>query len=446
MKIFIAGAGEVGTHLAKLLSREDQDIILMDSDPDRLEFAYDNSIEILPILGNPTSIKDLSNADVQESDLFIAVTPEESTNITSCILASNLGASKTMARVNNQEYLEEDHSAFFRKIGVDSMIYPEQLAAQEIVDGVKLPWTRQSWKLSHDKVLLLGVKIMPGAPLENMFLQELSNTEKFLHIVALKRGANTIIPDGSTQIKQNDIVFLTCERKNLEVVRQYCGKPKIEVKKIIMMGGSRIALKAAEYLPPHISLKIIDSDYEKCKRMAKVAPKNTMIIHGDGRDPRLLIEEGIETTQAFAALTGNSETNLLATLTAKKLGVFRSIARIENIDYLSIAEQMDIGILINKKLIAVGSIYRHLLNIDVNNVKCLTIANADVVELVATPNSKITSKPIKDLKLPKEISLGALIRDDEMQLVEGSTIVQPNDTVVAFCLGNSVNKLKHFFA
>ncbi|MDO4789705.1 MAG: Trk system potassium transporter TrkA [Porphyromonas sp.] len=446
MKIFIAGAGEVGSHLATLLSREDHDIIIMDSDPSRLEFAYDNSLEVLPILGNPTSLADLKNAGIAGSDLFISVTPEESTNITASILAHNLGAQKTMARINNQEYLQEPNAAFFRDLGVNYMVYPELLAAQEIVDGVRLPWTRQYWSLSEGRVQLLAVKMMPGAPLIGIYLSELSKTEKYFHIVAIKRKQETIIPRGNSKIEVGDIIFVTCEKQNLDKVRVFCGKENSEVKKIIMMGGSRIAIKTVELLPSNIKAKIIDTDYEKCKQMAKRVPSNTMIIHGDGRDPQLLQAEGIEDVQCFAALTGNSETNLLATLAAKRMGVYRSIARIENIDYLSIAEQMEIGILINKKLIAAGSIYRHLLNVDVNNVKCLAIANADVVELVAKKGSKITTKQIKDLKLPNEISLGALIRDGKMQLVEGSTIVQPNDVVLAFCLGHSLVKLRHFFS
>lgn len=447
MKIFIAGAGEVGTHLAKLLSTENHDIVLLDSDHRRLDFAYDNNFEIMPVMGNPTSMKDLKMAGAGEAELFISVTPEESMNIVACILASKLGAKKTMARINNNEYLNPDKKAFLATLGIHDMVYPELLAAKEIVSGLQLPWTRQYWSLFDGKLDLLAVKIEPHSRLVGRHLYELGELErKLFHIVAVRRTHHTFIPTGADVIQAYDIVFFTCAPEDKDTVRQFCGKEDVHVKKVFIMGGSRIALRVAELLPSDFKIKIIELDHDHCKRLIDAAPSNVMVINGDARDPRLIKEEGIELSQAFLALTANSEANMLATVAAKRMGVYRTVARIENIDYLDIAVQMDIGNLINKKLLAAASIFRHLLNIDISNVKCLSIGQADVLEIVATPSSKITKVAVKDLKLPKGITLGGLLRDGEAHLIHGNTVIMPKDVVMVFCVDTPMSRIKSLFA
>ncbi|MDD6750020.1 MAG: Trk system potassium transporter TrkA, partial [bacterium] len=416
MKIVIAGAGEVGTHLAKMLSQENQDIILMDPNEERLNFS-NPSMEILPMVGNPTSLKDLEEAGIRKTDLFVSVTPEETTNIAACLLAHNLGAHRTLARINNYEYLLPKNKELFEKLGISSMIYPEMLAAKEIVTAIRRPWTRQYWELFGGSLILLGVKVRDNSRLVNCQLSELLSEQKLYHIVAIKRQNNTIIPRGSDHIESGDILFFTTTRSHIEDVRLHAGKNNPEVKKVFIMGGSRIALRTCQYLPNNIRIKVIELDKEKSHRIAERVPSNVLIINGDGRDTDLLMQEGIKDAQAFIALTDNSSTNILACLAAKRQGVFKTIAKIENLDYISMAESMDIGSVINKKLIAASYIYQFLLDVDVSNVKCLTFANADVAELVARPNSKITKKQVKDLHLPKDMTLGGMIRDGEPMMI-----------------------------
>ena len=443
MKIIIAGAGEVGTHLSKLLSKENQDIILMDTDEEKLNFA--NNFEIMAVEGNPTSLKDLRDAGVQNADMFIAVTPEESTNITACMLATNLGAVKTFARINNYEYLLPENKEFFQKLGVDSMIYPEMLAAQEIVSALKKPWTRQWWELCNGALILIGVKVRENAPIVNKYLYEISKDEKDFHLVAIKRGAKTIIPRGNDQMLAGDILFFTTLKEKIDVVKTQAGKEEINIKKIVIMGGSRIAVKAAEYIPHNIRIKIIEINKDKSYKLAETVPGNVMIINGDARDTELLIQENVMGCDAFIALTENSETNILACLAAKTMGVSKTVAKVENIDYILLAEKLDIGTVINKKLIAAGHIYRYLLHADVENVKCLTFAHADVLELLARPNSKITKKQVKDLNLPKDMTLGGLIRNGNPQLINGDTRIEANDQVVVFCLDTAMRKIENYF-
>ena len=445
MKIIIAGAGAVGTHLAKLLSDEKQDIILMDDDEERLGRLGSN-FDLLAVNISPTSISGLKEAGVAGADLFIAVTPDESRNMTACMLATSLGAKKTVARINNYEYLLPKHKEFFAKLGVDSLIYPEMLAAKEIVDAVKMSWIRQWWEFAGGALVLLGTKMKETAEILNVPLHELGGRNIPFHIVAIKRGSETIIPRGDDTIILNDIVYFTTTKKYIPYIRKIAGKEnEADIRNVMIMGGSRIAVRTVQYMPEYMRTKIIESDFNRCNRLTELVDDKVMIINGDGRDMELLLEEGIKNTEAFVALTGNSETNILACLAAKRLGISKTVAEVENIDYISMAESLDIGTVINKKFIAASHIYQMMLDADVSNVKCLTFANADVAEFTVKAGSRITRSQVKDVGLPKGATIGGLIRNGDGILVTGNTTIMENDHVVVFCLGMMIKKLEKFF-
>ena len=445
MKIIIAGAGNVGTHLAKLLSREKQDIILMDDDEEKLT-ALSSNFDLLTVTASPSSISGLKEVGVKEADLFIAVTPDESRNMTACMLATNLGAKKTVARIDNYEYLLPKNKEFFQKLGVDSLIYPEMLAAKEIVSSMRMSWVRQWWEFCGGALILIGTKMREKAEILNIPLYELGGPNIPYHVVAIKRGTETIIPRGDDVIKLHDIVYFTTTRKYIPYIRKIAGKEDYaDVRNVMIMGGSRIAVRTAQYVPDYMQVKIVDNDINRCNRLTELLDDKTMIINGDGRDMDLLIEEGLKNTEAFVALTGNSETNILACLAAKRMGVEKTVAEVENIDYIGMAESLDIGTVINKKMIAASHIYQMMLDADVSNVKCLTFANADVAEFTVPAGAKITKHFIKDLGLPKGTTIGGMIRNGEGVLVTGDTLIQPGDHVVVFCLSMMNKKIEKFF-
>ena len=445
MKIIIGGAGAVGTHLAELLSSEKQDIILMDEDESKLS-KMDSNFDLMTVCASPTSIQALKNAGVGDADLFIAVTPEESRNMTACMIATNLGAKKTLARIDNYEYLLPKHKEFFAQAGINSLIYPEMLAAKDIVDAIKMSWIRQWWEFYGGALILIGAKMKETAQILNVPLFELGSRNIPFHIVAIKRGNETIIPRGDDMIKLNDIVYFTTTKKYIPYIQKIAGKEHYpEVRNVMIMGGSRIAVRTSQYIPEYMQIKIIESDLERCHRLTDLVDDKIMIINGDGRDIDLLLEEGIKNTDAFVALTGNSETNILACLAAKRMGVIKTVAEVENIDYISMAESLDIGTVINKKMIAASHIYQMMLDADVSNVKCLTFANADVAEFKVKEGSRITQKAIKDMGLPKGITIGGMIRNGEGMLVTGNTIIQTGDHVVVFCLEKMIKKAEKFF-
>lgn len=431
--------------MAKLLSGEKQDIILMDEDEEKLG-KLASTLDLMTVNASPTSISGLKNAGVNDTDLFIGVMPEESRNMTACMLATNMGAKKTVARIDNYEYLQPRHKEFFAQLGVHSLIYPEMLAAKDIVDAVKMSWIRQWWEFCGGALILIGTKMGETAEILNVPLHELGGRNIPFHIVAIKRGNETIIPRGDDVIKLFDIVFFTTTKKYIPYIRKISGKENYpNVRSVMIMGGSRITVRTTQYLPDYMQAKIIEKDINRCNRLTELVDEKVMIINGDGRDMDLLIDEGLKNTDAFVALTDNSETNILACLAAKRMGVIKTVAEVENIDYIGMAESLDIGTVINKKMIAASHIYQMMLDADVANVKCLTVANADVAEFTVKEGARITKSAIKDMGLPKGVNIGGLIRDGEGMLVTGNTMIQPGDHVVVFCLSMMIKKIEKFF-
>ena len=387
MRIVIAGAGAVGTHLAKMLSAENENVILLDESEEKLA-KMEASFDLQTIVGDPTKISALKDAGAGSAELFVAVTPDESRNITACILAHYLGAAKTIARIDNYEYLLPKHKEYFSSLGVDSLIYPEQLAAEEIATSIKYSWMRQMLEFGDGALVMAGVKVRENASIINIPFKDLPHDIPY-HIVAMQRGDETIIPRGNDEVLQGDIVYFTTTPDYVEGIREICGKEQVDVKNIIILGGSRIAIRIAETMGDNVKIKLIEKDREKSYRLVDKM-RNTTIIQGDARDEELLSEVGISDTDMFIALSDSSETNILACLTAKQMGVPRTVAEVEDIQYIAVAENLNIGTVINKKLIAASHIFQLLLDADSSNAKCLALADAEVVELVAKPGSKIT--------------------------------------------------------
>lgn len=446
MKIIIAGAGAVGTHLARLLSREHHDITLMDESPEKLKDLSLN-LDILTLPLSPSSISALQEAEVGKADLFIGVTPDEAHNMTACMLASKLGAKKTVARVDNSEYTLPEHSEFFRTVGIDSIIYPEMVAGLEILHNIKRSWIRQWWEFQNGALVLLAVKVRSNAQILNQPLKDLCGPDSPYHIVAIKRGDETVIPHGDNCLRALDLVYFMTTPKYVNYIRDLTGKEDYpDVSNVFIMGGGSTTVHLVNSMPDYMHAKIIEEDFKRSELLNElIHQKNTLIINGDGRDLALLEEEGIRKAQAFVALTEKAETNILACLAAKRLGVRKTVAMIENTDYISMAESMDIGTIINKKTFAASHIYRMMLKADITSVKSLTVANADVAEYHVSADDKVVRKQVKDLNLPSNVTLGGLVRDGHGMLINGMTQILPGDTVVAFCLAGGIKKLEKFF-
>jgi trk system potassium uptake protein TrkA len=360
------------------------------------------------------------------------------------MLANNLGAKRTLARIDNYEYLLPKNKEFFERLGVNHLIYPEVLAANEIVESIKTNWLRQNLSFCNNALILLGIKVRANAVIVNQkFRTKFFDHGKF-RVVAINRKNKTIIPKGTDEIQENDIVYFMTTPDNLDFVKTQAGKEEFQIKNVMIMGGSRIAKKTIQNLPSNIRVKVLESNRERSYALADKL-SNSLIINCDGRNLEVLKEEGIQDMDAFVAVTGSSEANILACLAAKRLGVKKTVAEVENIDYIMLAESLDIGTVINKKLIAASYIYQLTLDADVLNVRNLTSADAEVVDFVAKAGSKITRSPIKDIHLPDEVNIGGIVRNGIGIIVYGNTEVLPNDHVIVFCVSSAIRKIEKYF-
>jgi trk system potassium uptake protein TrkA len=445
MKVIIAGASAIGSYLAKLLSRNDYDITILDENADALE-QLNRNYDLLTLEAKCTSPRALRNADTGKADLFIAVTADQTANLTACTMAHALGAKKTVAKVDDPEYTEEIDKAFFKEMGVDSVIYPEMLAAKDIINGLKMSWVRQRWDVHNGELVMLGIKLREGCEILNQPLKDISGPDDPYHIVAIKRGADTIIPGGNDDLKLYDLAYFMTTKNYIPYIRKIVGKEHYaDVKNVMIMGGGNTAVRAVKIMPEYMNVKVIEKDHARCEELNELLDEDTLVINGDGRDMSLLVEEGIRNTQAFVALTPNAETNILACLTAKRMGVRKTVALVENVDYVSMAESLDIGTVINKKITTASYIYQMLLDTNVYNIRFLPSADADVAEFVPAEGSKITRKPVKDLGLPHGITIGGLVRDEKGMLVSGNTQIQPGDSVVVFTHQIDLKNLEKLF-
>lgn len=445
MKIIITGAKTIGSHLTKLLSRNNEDVTLIDEDAERLsKLAAD--YDILTLQAPPCSLETMREVGVNKADLFIAVTSNQNQNVQACIMAKHLGAKKTVAKVEDKEYILEENIDFYKEIGLSSIIYPEMLAAQDIIQGLKMSWVRQRYDVHNGALVTLGIKLREECTILGRPLKEICGPDDPYHVVAIKRQGETIIPGGNDELRLYDIAYFMTTKQYIPDIRRIVGKEGYtDVKNVMFMGGGKTCVRSVKALPDYMHAKVIEVDENRCAELNDTFGDRCLVINGDGRDASLLVEEGIKNTQAFVALTGNAETNILACLAAKKMGVRKTVALVENLDYVSMAESLDIGTIINKKTIAASHIYRMLLNVNVSNVRFLTSIQSDVAEFIAMEGSRVTKKPVKDLSLPKGVTIGGLVRDGEAMLVNGNTMILPGDSVVVFIHGTNITRVEEMF-
>ena len=445
MRIVIAGMGDVGYHLAKQLSNEEHDIIAIDMNQQRLSYS-DSMADILTISGSATNISSLKEARVDKADLFVAVTSYEEINVTSAILAKKLGAKKTIARIGNSEYLDPDLGINFGEIGVDFMIYPEELAAREMVNLILRSAATDVMDFEGGKLSVIGLRLDKDAPVIRRTIIEIAKEfESFdFRIVALHRNFRTMIPKGNDRFLPNDQVFVISKPEGNSVVMKLAGKEDIKFDNIMVLGGSKIGRRVAELLEDKMTVKLIESDEEKSLQLAD-SLTSTLVIKGDGRDIDLLAQEGIIDVDAFVAVTEDAETNIITCLLAKHLGVKKAIALVDKVDYIPLTQTIGLDSLINKKLITANNISRFIRKSEVLALSTLEGIDADIMEYVVQPNSLITKKPIKDLNFPKEAIIGGIIRGDESIIAVGDTKIQNGDKVVVFSLPGGVKQTEKFF-
>lgn len=451
MKIVIAGAGEVGSHLAKMLSNESNDITVIDSDQERLD-ALGAIADVVTVEGNPSTIHTLQEAGTADADLFIAVNPSDSqdVNIVSAMLAKKLGSKKVTARINNEEYLSYENKYLFTEMGIDLLFYPEKIAAGEIADLLKRTASTDSMDFARGKLQMAVFKLEEESSLLGMNMAEFSQlaAEDGMNyrVVAIARNNQTIIPKFDTKFKYHDLVFIISKREGMDVLMKYIGKKNIEVNNLMILGGSPIGEMVARQMAKELdSVKLIEMNKEKCLDLSEKLPGNVIVVNGDGRNSDMLIEESIKDFDAFVAVTNSSETNILACVAAKSLGIARTIAEVENLEYIRLAESMGVDAVINKKLITAGRIFKFTLSNKVRFIKYMSGTNAEILEFIVAPDTKITKVPLKDMGFPRNAIIGGIIRGNESFIAVGDTQIQAYDRVAVFALPEAVKEVDKFF-
>lgn len=445
MKIIIAGAGGIGFHLAELLSKENQDITVIDVKKNVLSHMSTH-LDVMTLKGDATSIAVLREANVNKADLFIAVTTSESSNLLMSILAKQTGAKKTIARVNNPEYFEPAQLESFERLGVNSLISPNLLAAQEVSLLLEQSSCTDIVNFEDGKISLVGFTLDTTCPLINRTIYDIDQAHSDFDFrgVSILRGYETIIPRGKTMLRKGDHLYIAAKQENIDKALNFAGKQIQPIKRVMIIGGSRLALLAAKLLEKKYEVTIVVSDRARGKEFIEQL-HHCLVIHADTNNIDALKEEGLERMDAFIALTPNSETNIITSLMAEELGVYKTIALVENVNYTHISKNIGVDTIINKKLIAANKIFRFIRRGKVKEIISLNGVDAEVIEFELHKKNRVLKHPIRDLHLPEKSIIAGVVRGDESYIPDGDFRFELNDKVIVFAQPEAIHQVEEIF-
>lgn len=441
----------MGSHLAKMLSSESHDIAVIDSSTERLA-SVSAAADVVTVVGNPSSLTTLKEAGAETADLFIAVYPSGSqdVNIVSALLAKKMGSKKVVARINNEEYLSYDNKYIFTEMGIDLMFYPEKIAADEILNQLSRRSSTDGMDFARGKLQMAVFRLEENSPLIDItlkdFAAQVSAQDVQFRVVALSHNNETIMPRYDYKFRYHDLVYIITKREGVETLIRFLGSDQYEINSVMIMGGSHTAeMVARSESKAGKNVKIIDSSKSRCNDLARNLPDDVLVINGDGRNTDLLIDEDIRNYDAFLALTESTEANILACVAAKRLGVHRTVAKVENLEYISLAESMGVDAVINKKLITASRIFKFTLSDKVRFVKYMNGTSAEVIEFIVAPKARITKAPLKDLDFPSGAIIGGVIRGGDSFIAVGTTQIHEYDRVVIFAMPEVVREVDRWF-
>jgi len=445
MNIVIAGAGAVGMYLSKMLVENNHNVTLIDKNEERLRIASSH-LDLMTICGSSSLLSVLEQADAENADLIIAVTSDQDANFLTCILGKKLGIKTTIARINSQEYLIETETEVYRSLGVDTMIFPEMIAATEICEIIKQNAATETFSFCNEKLVLLQLKIEENAEVKGKTLKEIIMQDPSLdyRAVSILREGRTLMPTGEDIFLPNDEVYVITKREKIDKLLRISGSKNIAIKNIMIIGASEVGIIAAKELEKDYNVKLIEKNKDLCFELAGIL-KNTLIINADGHETNTLEDEGLSKMDAFISVTENTEANIFFCLIAKKRGAKKTIALIEDIEFIELSHNIGVDTNINKKLIAASNIHRYTLEAEISASKCLNGVEADVFEFVVKKGARITTKKVSELNFPKNAILGGYIRDDESFIVTGNTHFKEGDHIVVFSVPNVIHQVEQFF-
>lgn len=444
MKTIIIGAGKVGYSIAQMLSREQHDVTVIDTDEERLKIVEEH-LDVQTICGNGASSDVLKEAGVGESDLLAAVTEADELNMVACYFAKSFGTKHTVARVRNPEYVDFDTSSGLKLMGIDMIINPERVTANEIAKLTKIAEAQNVEYFANGKIQLLELKVTETSPAIDIPLMDLKFEHSFL-IVAIVRGDKMIIPRGKDRILAGDVIFVLAETREMIEIERLLGQRRLKVENVVILGGGRIGYYLAEQLEKsRINVKIIEKDLMKCKMIARKL-NNALVINGDGTDLQLLEDENVGSTDLFVAVTGDDKINLLVSLLAKHLGARKTIAQIRRSDYTLLVEKVGIDRAISPRVLTAGAVLRFVRKGQIVSITLVSDSRAQITELIVSEGCRNAGKYLKDIRFPVGAIIGAVARGDRVIVPTGNDMVLPGDRVVVFALPSAIQKVERFFA
>jgi trk system potassium uptake protein TrkA len=445
MNIVIAGAGDMGYHLAEQLSYDNKDITLIDTDREVLDYVS-SKLDVLTVQGDATSFEILQKANVSRASMVLAVTTSEKTNIVTAVLAKQLGAKRVMARVRNHSYLSDENMPYFKNLGIDNLISPTMLCSREIYNMIENSSFTEVFDFGGGKLNIVGITLDQTNPLVNQRIMDTKSNPIFedIRIIAIVRDQKTIIPRGNTIIRNNDHVFFISNKKNTESILEVLGQEKVTIKNVMIIGGDDMAVTTALRLQDKFRVTLINKEKERCKWLAEHL-HNTLVINGDYKNVELLIEEGLEQMDAFLALTESSETNIIASLTAKNHGVYKTIAHVDTREYIHISHSIGVDSLINKKLVAANEISRFLKKGTVDAISGIYGVDAEFIQYSVTKVNRLTKHPLKDMHFPDSAIVAGVIRGDEVFIPDGDFQLNVDDKAIVLALPEARNLLEKIF-
>jgi trk system potassium uptake protein TrkA len=444
MRIVISGVEEMGNHLAKMLSGNGHDITVIDQDAKMLA-ELGTLADVITIEGDATTFATLRKASVRKCDLFIAVDSIENDNVLSAMMAKQLGAKKSIARIDNNEYLEPNNKEMFINMGIDYLLYPEKIAAEEVINLLGHSATTEFVDFSSGKLSLVVFRLEPNSSIIGASISGFDEEQPLSYrTVAIMRDGETIIPKSTDTYMVGDMVYAISRHDSVAEVMALSGKSSVHINNMMILGGSRIGVQIAQALQDDVNIKLIDYNADKAYRLAEMLER-TLILHQDGRDTEAMMEEGLANMDAFVAVTGRSETNILTAMLAKRMGVKRVIAEVENMNYINIADSMGVDTIINKKIVTASNIFRFTMSTDVLAIKCLTGSDAEVLEFIVKPNSPATKSTIGDMGLPEDVIIGGIVRGDKVIIAVSNTQINAYDRVVVFAMPSAISDIGYYF-
>jgi trk system potassium uptake protein TrkA len=447
MKVLIVGAGEVGFHLAERLSEEGQDVILIEADPERADFAA-KQLDVLTVVGNGASLPVLDRAGVKGARILLAVTSADEVNLISCLAASRMGVDYTIARISNPEYYARGSVLSREALGIDLLINPERECAFETYQLLQSAAATDVAQFAEGRVQLLGVRVKEGAPIAGKTLAEIGSELRDFHYVtaAIVRDGHTTIPKGSDRIEAGDQLYMLAPTSEVKSIPPLAGYERFTLRRVMIAGGSAEGEYLAELLEQHgIECTILDHDRRRCLELAERLPRS-LVLHADATDLELLEMEGVAGIDGFVACTGHDETNMLASLLAKSVGARKVVSLVHKFDYLPIVPKVGIDAAVSPRMSTVNAILRYVRRGRVMTVAALKGIDAEAIEFNVGNDSPIVGHPLRDIHFPKGAVVGTILRGEQILMPRGDDLIQPGDEVIVFALPGAIADVERLFA